>query len=161
MSRVKLARRLHFDARVEGTVSDVFAALAQTLAYRRWPTVGEVDPGCMPPAGCRYRYQAGGVLRVGRVVEIIRPVAVTLKELLHDPPCRVSLTMRWRIDPAPDGSVVRLSIHYRLNHASVLRARHWDRRLSLYFGRQFAFLRRNYQNARIKQFLFQPASKGS
>lgn len=138
-----LARKQRLDANVSGTVSDVFAALGCTLAFRRWPTASELDRGFLPPPGYCYRYQAGPVLRVGRVVEVIRPVAVTLKEILHDPPCRVSLTMRWRIDPAPDGSIVRLRAEYRLNHASVLRGRHWDQRLSAYLRRQLTFLTRN------------------
>ena len=139
----KLARKQRLDANVAGPVNDVFAALGRTLAFRRWPASGEFDTGSMPPPGFRYRFQAGHVLRAGRVVEVIRPVAVTLKEILHDPPCRVGLTMRWRIDPAPNGSVVRLCAEYRLNHASVLRARHWDARLSTYFHRQLTFLARN------------------
>jgi hypothetical protein len=97
----------------------------------------------MPQTGFRYRFQTGSVLRSGRVVETIRPVAVTLKEILHDPPCRVALTLRWRIEPSASGSVVRLRAEYRLNHAAVLRARHWEERLSVHFGKQFTFLARN------------------
>jgi len=143
MRHTNLARKLRLDSSIEGTVSDVFTALGRTLAFRRWPAAVEVERGCMPLPGCRYRYQAGPVLRVGRVVEVIRPVAVTLKEILHDPPCRVSLTMRWRIDPGPTGCVVRLRAEYRLNHASVLRARHWEHRLSAYFCKQLHFLALN------------------
>ena len=102
----------------------------------------------MPTAGSSYRYRAGSVLRQGRIVEVIRPVAVTLKEVLHDPPCRVALTLRWRVDSSPVGCSVRLGAEYRLNHAAVLRTRHWDRRLAAHFGRQFTFLAKRLEWAR-------------
>ena len=136
-----MARRKKFDCTLDGAVSEVFRALGATLAFRRWQSLPEW--AFLPPAGCRYEYKAGSVLRSGRVVEIIRPVGLTLKEILHDPPCRVVLTMRWRIEPVASGCVVRLAAEYRLNHAAMLRNRHWDRRLTAYFQRQFAFLDRN------------------
>lgn len=127
---------------MEGTVSEVFNALGLTLAFRRWQSLPESSL-LLPPAGCRYEYQAGSVRRIGRIVEIIRPVGLTLKEILHDPPCRVVLTMRWRIEPVASGCIVRLAAEYQLNHAATLRNRHWDRRLTGHFQRQLAFLSRN------------------
>jgi hypothetical protein len=94
-----------------------------------------------------YRYQTGSVRRVGRVVEVVRPVALTLKEVLHDPPCRVSLTMRWRIEPSASGCRVRLAASYRLDRAAILRRRHWDERLRLNFRNQFTFLAINLRQA--------------
>jgi hypothetical protein len=87
------------------------------------------------------------VRRIGRIVEVVRPVALTLKEVLHDPPCRVSLTMRWRIEPNASGCTVRLGASYRLNHAALLRRHHWDERLRLNFRNQFTFLEANLARA--------------
>jgi hypothetical protein len=135
-----LARKQYIDANYDGTVNDVFGALVATIAFRRWAPLTASVLGPLPVAGWRYRCQAGSVLRQGRVVEVIRPVAITLKEVLHDPPCRVALTLRWRVDSTATGSCVRLRAEYRLNHAAVLRARHWDHRLATHFQRQFTFL---------------------
>ena len=96
----------------------------------------------------RYRCRFGAVLRAGRVVEVIRPVAITLKEILNDPPCRVSLTLRWRIDPGLAGCTVRLRAQYLLNHAALLRARHWDERLARHFRNQSRFLAVNLDRSR-------------
>ena len=138
-----MARKQQLDETLAGTVSEVFAALGQTLAFRRWKPFVGTDPEHFPMSGCRYRYRTGSVLRVGRIVETIRPVGITLHEILQDSPCRVVLTMRWRIEPVPSGCVVRLCARYRLNRAAALRGRHWDRRLSRHFRNQFAFLARN------------------
>jgi hypothetical protein len=143
-----LARKQNFDIRVDGTVNELFAALVTTIAFRRWATVTASAFGQPPVAGYSYRYRAGSVLRQGRVVEVIRPVAVTLKEVLHDPPCRVALTLRWRVDSASSGCSVRLRAEYRLNHAAVLRTRHWDRRLAAHFRRQFTFLTKRLEASR-------------
>jgi len=143
-----LARKQQFDLRLDGTVNEVFAALIATLAFRRWAPVSESAFGSLPLAGHSYRYRAGSVLRQGRVVEVIRPVAVTLKEVLHDPPCRVALTLRWRIDSSPAGCCARLRAEYRLNHAAALRTRHWDQRLEAHLCRQFKFLARRLENSR-------------
>ena len=139
-----MARKLRLEATVDGTVNEGFIALVTTLAFRRWRgSVDADDPA--PPAGSRYRFRFGTVLRDGRVVEVIRPVGITLKEILYDSPCRVALTMRWRLEPVGSGCVVRLRVEYRLNHAAFVRSRHWEHRLRKHFGNQFLFLRRNQQ----------------
>jgi len=139
----QLARKQQLEGRFAATVSEIYVALGRTLAFRRWPPPAQDGAGAWPQPGSRYRCQNGTVLRAGRVVEIVRPVGATLKEILHDPPCRVGLTMRWRIEPLRDGCTVRLRVVYRLNHAALLRARHWDRRLALHFERQFTVLARH------------------
>jgi hypothetical protein len=148
-----LARKQKFDLRLDGTVNEIFAALIETIAFRRWAPVTASAFGALPIAGYSYRYRAGSVLRQGRVVEVIRPVAVTLKEVLHDPPCRVALTLRWRVDSSSTGCSVHLRAEYRLNHAAVLRTRHWDRRLAAHFRRQFTFLAKRLKSSRDAQDL--------
>jgi hypothetical protein len=143
-----VARKQQLEGSFRATVREIHAALGRTLAFRRWPESALEGVGEWPVPGSRYRYRSGSVLRTGRVVEVVRPVGATLKEVLHDPPCRVGLTMRWRIEPVTDGCTVRLQVVYRLNHAALLRARHWDRRLSCHFRRQFSFLTRNLGTTR-------------
>jgi hypothetical protein len=135
-----LARTRQFGATYTGTVGEVFTALGRTLAFRRWPVGDELLPGAIPRPGFRYRHETRSVERVGRVVDVIRPVGLTLKETLHDPPCRVSLCLRWRIEPLASGSSVRLSARYELNHAAALRGRHWERRLQIHFRNQLRFV---------------------
>jgi hypothetical protein len=146
----ELARKQQLHSSVSGSVNEVYTALGRTLAFRRWQRalVPESDP--TPASGHGYRCRTGSVLRSGRVVETIRPVGVTLYEILLDSPCRVVLTMRWRIEPVPAGCVVRLRASYRLNRAAALRARHWDRRLSHHFRNQFRFLARNLELLRAR-----------
>ena len=133
-------RRQQHEAFLTGATGAVFAALCRTLAFRRWPAAFLQLDESAPLQGRCYQYRTGSVHRVGRIVEVVRPVALTLKEVLHDPPCRVSVTMRWRIEPLASGCAVRLGATYRLNHAAILRARHWDERLRLNFSNQFTFL---------------------
>jgi hypothetical protein len=146
-----LARKQQLEGCFGAAVSEIYAALGKTLAFRRWPASSLEGGSAWPSPGSRYRCQSGSVLRAGRVVDIVRPIGATLKEILHDPPCRVGLTMRWRIEPLTEGCVVRLRVLYRLNHAALLRARHWDRRLSRHFEKQFAFLARNLDRANLAQ----------
>jgi hypothetical protein len=137
----QVPERQTYHVRIEATVGEIFDALGRTLAFRRWPSSAVSVGASLPDSGTRYRFQTGGIRRAGRIVEVIRPVSITLKETLNDPPCGVVLTMRWRIEPGTDSSCsVRLSAEYRLNHASRLRARHWDRRLRLHFQNQFSHL---------------------
>ena len=129
-------RRQQLEAVFAGPTGAVFAALCRTLAFRRWPIAPDEDAA----QGRHYGYQTGSVRRSGRIVEVVRPLALTLKEVLHDPPCHVSLTMRWRVEPNASGCTVRLAASYRLNHAAILRRQHWDERLRLNFRNQFTFL---------------------
>ena len=135
-----MARKQQLQVGFSGTVSDVYTALGRILAFRRWRPAFEVGSDPTPAPGSLYRCRAGSVIRTGRVVETIRPVGITLYEILRDSPCRVFLTMRWRIEPVTDGCVVRLCATYRFNRAATLRARHWDRRLMRHFRNQFRFL---------------------
>lgn len=118
-----------------------------TLAFRRWGLLDDGVTPALPARGRRYTYRTGSVLRVGQVIEIIRPVRLTIREMLDDPPCRVLLTMRWRLEPVASCSVVRLNAQYRLNRAAVLRPRHWDRRLQQHFGNQVRFLQHRVAEA--------------
>jgi hypothetical protein len=120
---------------------EVFAALNRVMAKHRWG--GAVAPGEDPPVakvGCRYERQSRSVLRRGRVLEVIRPVSLTLYETLHDPPCRVRLQLRWRIHPVDSASLLRLSLRYQLNGAATLRQRHWNARLHAHCERMLAFV---------------------
>ncbi|HEY5665465.1 MAG TPA: hypothetical protein VIV64_02005 [Gammaproteobacteria bacterium] len=143
-----MARKQQLQVGLPGTVSDVYTALGRTLAFRRWRPLLEMGSDPTPQPGSLYRCRAGSVIRAGRVVETIRPVGITLSEILRDSPCRVFLTMRWRIEPVTEGSVVRLCATYRLNRAAALRARHWDRRLMRHFRNQFRFLSINLETSR-------------
>jgi hypothetical protein len=147
-------RRQQLDAVLAGSTGAVFAALCRTLAFRRWPVA--LDEELPPVQGRRYGYQTGSVRRAGRIVEIVRPVALTLKEVLHDPPCRVSLTLRWRVEPLASGCTVRLGASYCLNHAAVLRRRHWDERLRLNFRNQFTFLAINLERMQNEAASLEP-----
>lgn len=145
-----MTRKQQLERLYPATVNDIYAALGRTLSFRRWPPALQDGTGVWPASGTRYCHRHGTVIRAGRIVETVRPLGATLKEILHDPPCRVGLTMRWRIEPLSDGCAVRLRVVYRLNHAAMLRARHWDRRLALHFRTQFGFLARELERgARI------------
>ena len=128
------------EARYAGSVSEVFVALLRTLSFRRWGLEHDLLGAAPPRPGLSYRHRTGSVLRQGRIVDVTRPIGLTLKEALHDPPCRVVLTFRWRIYPLPEGSSLRLNASYRFNHAAILRCRHWDARLERHFRKQFAFV---------------------
>ena len=102
--------RLRCERSFDASITDVFAALVRMLALRRWdPGIAAFGELSLPRAGCRYARQTPTALREGRVVEIIRPVSVTLVETLHDPPCRVALRHRWRVHPVEPSTLLRLS----------------------------------------------------
>ena len=142
-----MSKKQALSGRFQGIVNELYLALGLTLAFRRWNRAIDPETEPIPGAGCRYRFRVGSVLRSGRIVEKIRPLGVTLHEVLLDSPCRVVVTMRWRIEPVPSGCVVRLGVTYRLNQAAALRARHWDRRLTRHFRNQFTHLGRNLASA--------------
>jgi uncharacterized protein YndB with AHSA1/START domain len=137
--------RQTFSRVYEAPVSEVFAALGRTLAFRRWAGESRLPIDALPEPGTRYRFQNESVHREGRVVDVIRPVGLTLTETLHDAPCRVSLTLRWRIEPVSDGSLARLQVGYSLNYAASLQGSHWDRRLRQHFARQFPLIATHLQ----------------
>src|SRR5690606_20974403 len=91
----------------------------------------------------------GTVLRRGRVVEVLRPVGLTLQESLLDPPCCVRLRLRWRLEPLEEGSLARLDARYTLNGAATLRARHWRARIEQHCERLLAEMRTH--EARLSQ----------
>lgn len=128
-------RRQQFRATFPAALGETFAALAMTLAYRRWSPADE-----LPRTGYRYCHRTGSVLRVGRIVDVVRPCGLTLEEVLHDAPCRVRLMLRWRIEPLREACLVRLDVRYGLNHAASLRFGHWDQRLRLHFARQLKYI---------------------
>lgn len=138
-----MARQRH-EALYPEPITEVFSALVRTLALRRWGAgalSGDLD--ALPGAGCRYARQTSTALRTGRVLEVIRPVSITLYETLDDPPCRVRLKLRWRLYATDAGSLLKLDLQYRLNHAAALRQRHWHGRLATHCGKLFHFVRRN------------------
>jgi hypothetical protein len=124
-----VSRQQH-EARYAQPMIAVFTALNRVLAKHRWGVLGRLGEGeAQPKVGCRYARQSRSVLRRGRVLEIIRPVSLTLYETLHDPPCRVRLQLRFRVHPIETGSLLHLALNYQLNGAAALRQRHWHARL--------------------------------
>lgn len=133
--------RQRHEAQYPHSMLEVFSALNRVLAKYRWGTTA--DPGAEPAqakVGCRYERQSRSVLRRGRVLEVIRPVSLTLYETLHDPPCRVRLQLRWRLHPMESGSLLRLSLRYQLNGAATLRKKHWNGRLHAHCARMLGFV---------------------
>lgn len=119
----------------------VFTSLIRALARHRWAeTPGYDDAPSLPRVGCRYANRRGSVLRLGRVLECLRPVSLTLYETLFDRPCRVRLELRWRLEPTADGCLLRLRVRYRLNGAALLRRRHWNGRIHAHCKRMLGFV---------------------
>ncbi len=108
-----------------------FAALVAVVAKGRWGNAGIVLDGAQPQPqpGCRYSQQRGQVLRRGTVLACLKPVSMTLKETLLDPPCCVELRLHWRLEPTDAGACVVLDARYSLNGAAALRRRHWHERI--------------------------------
>jgi hypothetical protein len=127
--------RQHHEAESERPIAEAFTALVAVVARGRWDRQAVLGPPDRPPAGLRYVQQRGSVLRTGRVVECIRPVSITLHELLDDSPCRVELKLRWRLEPIESGSRLRLIASYALKGAAPLRRQHWDTRIRAHCGR--------------------------
>jgi hypothetical protein len=138
--RAKMSR-LRCERVFDDSITDVFIALVRMLALRRWdPGVTAFGDLALPRPGCRYTRQTATALREGRVVEIIRPVSVTLVETLHDPPCRVMLRQRWRLHPVEAATLLTVELDYRLNQAATLRRLHWRRRLERHGRRMLDFV---------------------
>ena len=112
-----------------------FAALVAVVAKGRWGGAGLAQDAAPPQPGCRYSQQRGKVLRHGRVLACLKPVSMTLKETLLDPPCCVELRLHWRLEPTEAGACVVLDARYSLNGAAVLRRRHWYDRIHSHCAR--------------------------
>lgn len=106
-----------------------FAALVGVVAKGRWGGGAIALDSPQPQPGCRYSQQRGQVLRHGKVVACLKPVSMTLKETLLDPPCCVELRLHWRLEPTDAGACVVLDARYSLNGAAALRRRHWYERI--------------------------------
>jgi hypothetical protein len=133
--------RQQHEARYAQPMIAVFMALNRVLAKHRWGVLGRLgEEQTQPKVGCRYARQSRSVLRRGRVLEVIRPVSLTLYETLHDPPCRVRLQLRWRLHPIETGSLLHLILCYQLNGAASLRQRHWHDRLRAHCTRMLEFV---------------------
>lgn len=140
--------RQRHEARLEWPIRRSFAALLGVLAKGRWARAYLLEPDAPPPrAGLRYEQQRPTVLRRGRVVECIPPVSITLVETLLDPPCRVRLRLRWRLEPVQFVSFLRLDASFDLKGAAALRPRHWNERIEAHCGRMIGALRAVLQAA--------------
>jgi hypothetical protein len=133
--------RQDHEARYPDSLQAVFMALNRVLGKHRWAVTGQVDgDDALPKAGCRYARKRGSVLRRGRVLEIIRPVSLTLHETLYDPPCRVRLQLRFRVHSLAAESQLHLVLNYQLNGAASIRGRHWHGRLHEHCARMLRFV---------------------
>jgi hypothetical protein len=128
-------------------LTGAFAALVHVVGKGRWSgSVIEAGP-VVPTPGCQYSQQRGKVLRRGRVLAVLRPVSITVKETLLDPPCCVSLRLHWRIEPTDDGACVLLDASYSLNGAATLRRRHWYERIHGHCARMLSALQQRIAEA--------------
>jgi hypothetical protein len=144
--------RQRHEAELPWPITAVFVAMLEVLARGRWAGTAALglpgEAGGAPPAvGRRYSQLRGQVLRRGRVVECLRPVALTLNESLIDPPCRVRLRLRWRLEPLDGKSLVRLDARIELLGAAPLRKRHWNAQIDAYCGRMMERLRKRLEAA--------------
>jgi hypothetical protein len=117
--------RLRHEASFEAPVTVVYKALLTVLARRRWAHEPWFDARRHPSVGQRYAMRNGPVVRHGRVVECLRPVLLTLHETLFDPPCRVQMRLRSRLEPLDLVTVLRLDTRYELNRPATLNRRRW------------------------------------
>jgi hypothetical protein len=141
--------RQDHEARYPDSMHAVFAALNKVLGKHRWGVTGHLDEAdVFPKVGCRYARTRKSVLRRGRVLEVIRPVSLTLYETLYDPPCRVRLQLRWRLHSLCDESLLHLALSYQLNGAAALRSRHWDGRLHEHCTRMLRFVAAELERSR-------------
>lgn len=107
-----------------------YAALLAAAGKRRWRSTAELLGTLGSPLkGIEYAYRRGSLLRRGRVLEALPPVALSLRESLDDPPCKVAVRLRFRVEPVADGTALRVELRYELNPAATLNARGWDREL--------------------------------
>jgi hypothetical protein len=121
-------------------MTEAFTALVEVVGHGRWGGAVTIEAASAPKPGCRYEQQRGKVLRRGKVLACLRPVSITLQEMLLDPPCCVQLRLHWRLEPVDDGSCVLLDARYLLNGAATLRRRHWQERISGHCARMLSAL---------------------
>jgi len=133
--------RQRHETRLEVPITNAFAALIDVVARGRWGGARIVLDAQQPRPGCLYAQQRGTVFRRGKVLECLRPVAITLQETLLDPPCCVKLRLRWRLEPLETGSCVLLEARYTLNGAALLRRKHWYERIHGHCLRMLGALR--------------------
>jgi hypothetical protein len=133
--------RQRHEAKLEWPIRTIFVVLVGVLAKGRWDkdVVLEGEPA-LPRPGLRYEQRRPTVRRRGRVVECIPPVSITLAETLFDPPCRVQLRLRCRVEPVEPVSLLRLDASFDLEGAASLRRRHWSARIDAYCRRLLATL---------------------
>ncbi len=116
------------------SVATVFTVLLRVVGRSRWAsTPVMIEPDRPPRPGCAYAKRRDSVTRRGRVVECLPPVALTLYESILDPPCRVRLRLRWRLEPADPGCLILLDARYELNGPAYLNRRHWRAELHSHF----------------------------
>jgi len=140
-------RKQRHEAQLDCTLTHAFAALVDVVGKGRWSgSALDVGP-VLPQPGCQYAQQRGKVLRRGKVLACLRPVSITLKETLLDPPCCVSLRLHWRIEPTDEGACVLLDASYSLNGAATLRRRHWHDRINGHCARMLGALRQRIAEA--------------
>ncbi len=132
-------KRRH-ERQLQCPMTEAFAALIEVIGKGRWGGVALADAGTLPRAGCQYAQQRGKVLRRGKVLACLRPVSITLQEMLLDPPCCVQLRLHWRLEPVEEGSRVLLDARYLLNGAATLRRRHWQERIDGHCTRMLSAL---------------------
>ncbi len=134
--------RQRHEAKFEVPIAAVFTALLQVLARRRWASEPWFEAAqSRPPVGGRYLSRNGAVLRRGRVVECLHPVLLTLYETLFDPPCRVRLRLRWRLEPQETGTSLLLDARYELNAPAYLNRRHWREEIYGHCSRMLSAVR--------------------
>jgi hypothetical protein len=133
--------RQRHETRLEAPITSVFAALIDVVARGRWGAARTVLDSPQPRPGCEYAQQRRSVLRRGKVLECLRPVTLTLEETLLDRPCRVTLRLKWRLEPLESSSCVLLEAKYSLNGAASLRRKHWDEQIHAHCTRMLGALR--------------------
>jgi hypothetical protein len=133
--------RQRHEAKLEWPIRPIFVALVGVLAKGRWDKDFALEAERpLPRPGQRYEQRRPTVLRRGRVVECIPPVSITLAETLFDPPCRVQLRLRCRIEPVEVVSLLRVDASFDFEGAASLRRRHWNGRIHAYCTRLLANL---------------------
>jgi hypothetical protein len=135
-----VVRKQRHEKQLACPMTEAFAALVEVIGRGRWGGTVLADGASPPKPGSKYEQQRGKVLRRGKVLACLRPVSITLQEMLLDPPCCVQLRLHWRLEPVDDGSCVLLDARYLLNGAATLRRRHWQERISAHCARMLSAL---------------------